>query len=102
MTVQVNAPFTVGDGLQSLIDEKVSKLTSYFEKIESATIFFRDEDNSSHSTPMANTAEIKLIVPGQILYAQETSESFEKSLTAATEKMRKQLIRYKELLTAHH
>lgn len=102
MTVQVNAPFTVGESLQTLIDEKVSKLTTYFERIESATIFFRDEDSSSHNTPMANTAEIRLMVPGQTLYAQESSESFEKSLIAATEKMRKQLIRYKEQLTPYN
>lgn len=99
MTIQVNAPFQVSEHLQTLIDEKVGKLTTYFERIESAEVFFRNEDNSTHSTPTGNTAEIKLIVPGQILYADETSEAFEKSLTAATEKMRKQLIKYKQQLT---
>lgn len=100
MTIQVNAPFQVSDVLQNLIDEKVGKLENFFEKIESATIFFRDADGSSHSTPMGNHAEIRLMVPGQILFAEETSESYEKSLIAAAEKMRKQLIRYKEQLTA--
>lgn len=102
MTVQVNAPFTVSDGLQALIEEKVNKLTSYFEKIESVTIFFRNHDHRSQSTPTGLSAEIRLNVPGQILYAEENSDSFEKSLTAAAEKMRKQLIRYKEQLTSHH
>ncbi|MFN7118274.1 MAG: ribosome hibernation-promoting factor, HPF/YfiA family [Saprospiraceae bacterium] len=102
MTIQVNAPFTVGEGLQTLIDEKVGKLTTYFDKIESVTIFFRDHDNRSQSTPTGNSAEIRLNVPGQILYAEETSESFEKSLIAAAEKMRKQLIRYKDQLSTHN
>ena len=101
MTIQTNAPFQVSDDLQNLVNEKVNKLSTYFEKIESVTVFFRDEDNSSHATPTANTTEIRLIVPGHTLYAQETSESFEKSLVAASEKMRKQLIRYKEQLVPY-
>lgn len=99
MMIQVNAPFHVNEGLQALIDEKVNKLTHYFERIESVEIFFRGEDNQS--TPVANTAEIKVLVPGQTLYADESSESYEKSLAAAADKMRKQLIKYKELLTPH-
>lgn len=102
MTIQVNAPFQVSDNLQSLIEEKVGKLATYFERIESAEVFFRDEDNNTHATPTAKTAEIKLIVPGQVLFADETSESFEKSLTVAAEKMRKQLIKYKEQLLTHN
>ncbi len=101
MTIQVNAPFQVSDSLRALIDEKVNKLMTYYERIESAEVFFRDEDHNTHATSLANTAEIKLIVPGHILYADETSESFEKSLSAATEKMRKQLIKHKELSTSH-
>lgn len=102
MTIHMNAPFQVSNDLQTLVNEKVNKLTTYFEKIESATIFFRDEDSGSHATPTANTAEIRLIVPGQTLYAEESSESFEKSLVAAAEKMRKQLIRYKEQLAPYN
>lgn len=102
MTIQVNAPFQVSGTLQSLIDEKLAKLATFFEKIESATVFFRDVDGSSHSTPMGNTAEIRLMVPGQVLYAEETSESYEKSLIAAAEKMRKQLLRYKDQTSTHN
>lgn len=102
MTIQVNAPFQVSEHLQLLVNEKIEKLSTYFEKIESVTVFFRDEDNGSHTTPTANTAEIRLIVPGQTLYADESSESFEKSLAAAAEKMRKQLVRYKEQLSPYN
>ncbi len=102
MTIEVNAPFQVGDTLRNLIDEKLSKLATYFEKIESVTIFFRDLDGSSHNTPMGNQAEIKLTVPGQVLFAEETSESYEKSLIAAAEKMRKQLLRYKDQISTHN
>lgn len=102
MTIQVNAPFQVSDNLQALIDEKVGKLTTYFEKIESAEVFFKDEEQHSNGSLHVNTAEIKLLVPGQTLFANETSESFEKSLAAAAEKMRKQLIRHKELLTSYN
>ena len=44
MTIQTNAPFQVSDDLQNLVNEKVNKLSTYFEKIESVTVFFRDEE----------------------------------------------------------
>jgi ribosomal subunit interface protein len=101
MTIQVNAPFQVSDNLQALIDEKIGKLSTYFERIESAEVFFKDEEHHSNGSLEVNTAELKLLVPGHTLYAAETSESYEKSLTATAEKMRKQLIKHKEQLTPH-
>jgi len=83
------------------MDEKLDKLTTYFEKIEDITIFFRDHDHRAQSTPTGNSAEIRVLVPGQTLYAEETSESYEKSFIAAAEKMRKQLLKYKEQLNMH-
>ena len=100
MTIQVNAPFKVSDNLQALIEEKVEKLSTFFERIQSAEVFLRDEENSNQQDPRANTVELRLHVPGNTLYADFSADTFEKALAETTEKMRRQLIKHKEKISS--
>lgn len=97
MNIQVQAPFQVNEPLQSLIEEKLSKLHKFFDRITTAEVYLRLD---GHQSILARdkTVEIQLHVPRQVLYAQENSDSFEKSLSVATEKMRRQILKYKQTL----
>ncbi len=101
MTIQVHAPFPVYEHLQGLIDEKVGKLETYFDRIHAAEVFFKEEENRSFQSPNGKVVEIKIEVPGQVLYADDNTDHFEKSLAGAAEKIRRQLKKYKENLLHH-
>jgi putative sigma-54 modulation protein len=100
LNIQVQAGFAVSETLQQLIEEKVGKLETYYDRILTAEVFLKSEENR-HKQSLEQTTELRLQVPGQILHAEDHSETFEKSLPAAVEKMRKQLIKYKEHVRPH-
>ncbi|HMN90380.1 MAG TPA: ribosome-associated translation inhibitor RaiA [Saprospiraceae bacterium] len=100
MTIQVNAPFSVNDKLQALINDRVTKLATFYERITSADVFLKAEENRSNGAPQGSTVEIRLDVPGQLLHASASAESYEKALADAAEKMRRQLLKYKDQVTA--
>jgi len=101
MTIRINAPFSISDELQALIDEKVGKLGTYFERIQSTEVFLKDQENRSNHAPKGETVEIRIFVPGQTLYADASADSFEKALAGAADKMKRQIIKYKEQLNSH-
>lgn len=101
MTIQVNAPFKVSDNLQALIEEKVEKLGTFFERIQSAEVFLKHEENSNQQDPRATTVELRIHVPGSILHADYSAETFEKALAETTDKMRRQLIKHKEKISSY-
>ena len=101
MEVKVQAPFHVNEPLRDLIDEKVNKLSTLFERITSAEVFLKKEENR-HKTPEGKTVEIRLQVPRQVLFSTDVSDNYEKALAGAAEKMRKQLLKYKKQLAPKH
>lgn len=101
MKVEIQAPFHVKDSLQALIDEKINKFKSIFERITSVEIYLKDQENR-HKSAEGKTVEIRLNVPRQILFATDQSDNFEKALSGAAEKMRKQVLKYKTQLVDHH
>ena len=101
MTVKVQAPFQVTETLQNLIDEKTNKLQHIFERITSVEIFLKvDADRHKHGN--SKQVEVKLNVPRQTLFAEDHNEEFDRALIKAMDKMRKQLLKYKEQLVEHH
>lgn len=101
MKIEVQAPFHVNEPLRNLIDEKVNKLKLIFERITSVEIFLKREENR-HKTAEGMTAEIRLNVPRQVLFATDHSDNYEKALAGAAEKMKKQILKYKTQLAEHH
>ncbi len=98
--VQVHASFAVSESLHKLIEDKVRKLETFHDKLLSAEVFLK-EDEKRHSQAMEQTVELNIQVPGQILHAEDHSESFEKSLQAAVDKMRRQIEKHKSQTRPH-
>ena len=101
MKFKVHAPFHINQPLKALIDEKIDKLHSLFERITSAEVFLKKEENR-HKFADGKIVEIRLNVPRQVLFSKDHSDNYEKALVGATEKMRKQIIKYKDQLFDHH
>ncbi len=79
--------------LISFIEQKLEKLERFFDQIIMADVILRLENTGQVRDKIT---EIKLKVPRNILIAKETEKSFEASVDAAVEALRRQLIKHKE------
>ena len=99
MQVRINAvQFTIDVKLEEYIKVRLDKLTTYYDKIQEAEVFLRLENLGA--AVKDKVAEIKLIVPGSILFAKETDKNFEKALDDVVEDLRTQLVKYKDKIRA--
>jgi ribosomal subunit interface protein len=69
--------FTAKQELKDFVDEKVSKLSRYDDKIISADVTLLLEETSS---PENKTCEIRLIVPGNDDFVKKTAATFEEAI----------------------
>lgn len=94
MNIQIQSiHFTADQKLLGFIEEKVAKLTHFYDGIISSEVFLR-LDNSDDSTN--KVAEIKLNVPGNDLYVKRQCKTFEEAIDTGISALSKQVKRYKE------
>jgi putative sigma-54 modulation protein len=101
MRIDVQAPFSVSEPLQQLIEEKVNKLTVFFDRIQSARVFLKDDVNRFNHKD-ARKVEIEVNVPGTTLYADESAETFEKAIAGAADKLKRQIRELKKQINEIH
>ena len=89
--------FDADQKLLDYIQKKTEKLDQFFDRIIDAHVFLKLENSGQVKDKIV---EMKLMVPGDILMATEVSKTFEASLDAAVDNMKRQLNRYKERLQA--
>ena len=100
LNLQVEAPFKVSDDLNQLIEDKVTGLTKFFERITTAQVYLKNVENRhQHADPRGKVVEIRCEIPNHSLFAESSAESFEKALAEATEKMKRQLRDKKQQMT---
>ncbi len=97
MKFEIQAPFKVNDTLEGMIQEKLDKLQTYFDRITFATVFLKDEVQRLHHKEN-RTVEVRLEVPRDSLFAQDSAETFEKAFANVVEKLQRQLKKYKDQL----
>jgi putative sigma-54 modulation protein len=94
MEIQIQSiHFTADSKLLGFIEEKVGKLSHFYDGIISSEIFLR-LDKSDNSTN--KIAEIKLNVPGSDLYVKRQCKTFEEAIDTGILAISKQVKRYKE------
>ena len=83
--------------MQTLIQEKADRFKKFFDRITSIHVYLKDEINRfNHKDD--RTVEIRVEVPGQSLFVADSAATFEKAISEASQKMDRQLKRYKENL----
>ena len=85
--------FDADKKLVEFIHERVDKLASHFDKIIDGEVILKVEN--SHD-PENKVAEIKLLIPGNNIFAKKQSKSFEEATDNAVEALRRQLKKHKE------
>ncbi len=92
MNISITARrFKAHETLKDFIIDELSSLNKYSEDILNAEVIL----SYVNSKDSIKTAEINLSVPGHIITAKEDSDDFKKSVSAASEKVSRQLKKIK-------
>ena len=85
--------FSADQKLELFIEKKLSKLTQLYDRIIEANVILKLENSGQIKDKVA---EVKITLPGSVLFVKETNQSFEASIDSAAASLRRQLIKYKE------
>lgn len=81
--------------LIEFIQNRVDKLANYYDKIIDGEVILKVENSNDTENKVA---EIKLLVPGNDIFAKKQCKSFEEATDNAVEALRRQLKKHKEKL----
>ncbi len=85
--------FDADKKLLDLLQKKVSKLETFYDRIVDGEVILKLDKNEERENKVI---EIKLFIPGNMLFAKEQSKTFEAAVDVAVETMKRQLKKYKE------
>ncbi len=85
--------FDADQKLLDYINDKVSKLSLFFDHIIVGEVFLRLDRSSEKENKIT---EIKILIPGKELFAKKQCKSFEESADLVVEALRKQIVKHKE------
>lgn len=85
--------FDADTKLLNFVESKVDKLNTFSNTIIDSEVFLRLEKNSAAENKIA---EIKLLIPGNELFAKRQCKTFEEATDQAVEALRRQLKKQKE------
>ena len=86
MNVQIHAVhFSADKKLLNLVENKIEKFNQYHDKITKVDVYLK-LDNTVH-TIKDKVVEIKVKIPGDMLFKKVSTKSFEESLDEATSAM---------------
>ena len=74
--------------LLAFVEEKIEKLTHFYEDIIDGEVFLRLDKSTEKENKIA---EIKLNTPGKTMFASEQCKSFEEATDSAVDALRKQI-----------
>jgi len=92
MKLQVHSiHFNADSKLINFIQRKIDKLETFYDRLVDGEVFLRLNNEGIDN----KTVEIKLKVPGTLLFAKEQARSFEAATEMATDALRGQLKKFK-------
>ncbi|MGI4749962.1 MAG: ribosome hibernation-promoting factor, HPF/YfiA family [Janthinobacterium lividum] len=90
--------FTADSKLVDFIQKKANKLDQFFDQVISGEVYLKLEKVEDEANKIS---EIKLLIPGNQLFAKEKCRTFEEATDLAIESLRKQLEKHKQKNRAH-
>ncbi len=85
--------FTADKELVEFIHEKVKKLELMYDQIISSEVYLRLDKSDTNENKIA---EVKLLIPGNELFAKKQCKSFEEAADSAVQALKKQVSRHKD------
>lgn len=99
MNIQIQSiHFTADRKLLNFIEDKVGKLTHFYDGIISSEIFLRLD---KHEQTTNKVAEIKLNVPGNELYVKRQCRTFEEAIDIGVDAISRQVKKHKDKVRAY-
>ena len=99
MKVNVNpVNFTVDKKLVNFIEERVSKLEKFYDKVVTADVFLKVEKTSEKENKIV---ELKIHVPGDDFMVKKQCKTFEEAIEISAESLERLLIKRKEKIRTH-
>ena len=89
--------FTADVKLLDFIQKKADKLDQFFDQIISGEVYLKLENTADEANKIT---EIKLLIPGNDVFAKEQCKTFEEATDKAIESLKHQLDKRKEKLKA--
>jgi putative sigma-54 modulation protein len=85
--------FNADNQLIELVEDKVSALIKFHDKIVNAEVFLKVQNTSDKENKIT---EIKINIPGSELIVKRETKTFEEGVNAAVDNLKRQLKRSKE------
>ncbi len=86
--------FTADQKLVDFIEKKAKKLEQFFDRITSIEVYLKLDNKSSQVKD--KVVSVRANIPGNQLFAEETSKVFEEGVDSAMDSLKRQLKRHKE------
>ena len=100
MTINIQSVhFNADRKLLDFVQEKVSKLSTFYDGVISGEVTLRLDKSSTSENKIC---EIKILGRGHEFFAKKQCASFEEATDLVCEALRSQLVKYKEKLIASH
>jgi len=99
MKVQMHSVhFNADKKLIDFIQKKVNKLETFYDRITGGEVIMKLDNNESRENKVI---EVKLFIPGTILFAKEQAKTFELAINLAVENLSRQVVKFKEKQVAY-
>ncbi len=96
MKVTINSVHFKADArLEDFIREKTAKLAGMFDGVIGCDVFLRVDSATNNEN---KTAEIRLLIPGNDLFAKKTAKTFEEAVDNVVDALKRQVKKHKEKL----
>lgn len=89
--------FTADSKLVDFIQKKANKLDQFYDQIISGEVYLKLEKVENEANKVS---EIKLLIPGNQLFAKEQCKTFEEATDLAIESLRRQIDKHKQKIRA--
>ena len=100
MTINIQSVhFDADQKLLDFVNEKVSKLSTFYDGIISSEVILRLDKSSTSDNKIA---EIKVLCKGHDLFAKKQCESFEEATDQVCEALKTQIKKHKDKLIQQH
>jgi len=84
--------FNADHKLETFIEDKLSKLSNHYDQIIGSDVILRLEKSATRENKIA---EIKLLIPGNDLFAKKQSKTFEEATDLAVDALKRQISKRK-------
>jgi putative sigma-54 modulation protein len=99
MQITIHKSGELLESTKQVINEKVNKLETFYDRIERADVYIKDGDgNAAHG----HTVSVRLAIPGNDLVAEYNDASIKRAIAEVAEALRRQIKKHKEKNNDHH